>query len=64
MNNAAIIADAADAPPLVSLSDLEQLWGDLAQSPFADEQTRAHYMANDCPLLLIDEPGWQQPLCA
>lgn len=60
-----VAAEIADVPQPANLSDLEQLWGDLRQCPFAEEETRTHYLANDCPLLLIaDEPNWQQPLCA
>lgn len=63
MNNPAFV-DIADAAQSASLSDLEQLWGDQTQIVFADEATRAHYLENDCPLLLHEETSWYQPLCA
>ncbi len=57
--------EVASAPQSASLSDLETLWGAPAQNSFADESTRAYYLANGFPLLLSgDEQVWQQPLCA
>jgi hypothetical protein len=53
----------------VSLSDLEQLWGDSAQRAVADEEMRARYLECGCPLPPpppppAEEKIWYQPLCA
>jgi hypothetical protein len=57
------------APHSTSLSDLEQLWGDLGQHAIADEAARERYLESGCPLPPpppppADEQIWHKPLCA
>jgi hypothetical protein len=53
----------------MSLSNLEQLWGDLGQHAIADEAMRERYLASGCPLPPPPPPPdneqtWHQPPCA
>jgi hypothetical protein len=58
------------APPAMSLSDLERLWGDSGQHAIADAAVRERCLASECPIPPppppppADEQIWQRPLCA